>query len=551
MRARGDKTFANTRNATAGTLKLLDSRIVAERPIRAVFYSTGFLDGIEFASHSEELETFAELGLPVPPWSRANSIAVAEAQSRERKKHEDELPFEIDGFVVKINDNAVCKRLGLKTNVPAYAVAYKRPEWFHEATTRLNDIIVQVGRTGILAPVAEVEPVFLEGTVISRITLHNENEIARKDIRIGDTVVIKRAGRVIPAVIRVVDDRRSGREVVFKMPQRCPSCHARVYRRKLPGAGQDEVALRCENPSCPAQLARAIQFFAARAALNIEGLGEIVAEKLVERGLAHSPFDLFRLKESALAALNLGTDEKPRQLGERTARRILDALEEARSAPLSKWLLALGLPSVGESTAFRLAATHRDLNDVSNSPKLKRILALDDARAQAQSANPRARANASRSPAEKAELEKQHAARMRRVAELEQQVADDGLTSDIGPVVAGEILDFFASKRGEELLAQLKKLNIQPQSAERPPAGPASSPFSGKTVVITGTLQNYSRSDAQSELRSRGATVTDSVSQKTDFLVVGADAGSKLDKARKLGVPILTEDEFIAQLTKG
>lgn len=546
LRERGEKTFANTRNATAGSLKQLDPRIVAQRRLHAVFYAVGATAGISFASHTEELETFRKLGLSTPKlWARATSMKEAEAAALDLKAHEDELPYEIDGFVIKVDDNETCRRLGLKTNVPAYAVAYKRPEWFSEATTKLRAITVQVGRTGVLAPVGEVETVFLDGTNISRVTLHNADEIARKGIRIGDTVVIKRAGKVIPAIVRVVDDQRTGAEQTFTMPDRCPSCGGPVHQRKLSDGDRIEVALRCENEDCPEQQARQIEYFASRAALNIEGLGEIVADSLVRRDLAKTPFDLFGLQLETLATLNLGTDEEPRQLGEKTARKILDALEAARKAPLNKWLYALGLPSVGEATALALAAGHDDVAALADSPKLRRLVQLAELREEKKRVNPRARSNKNVTAAEKAELERQHEAVTAKIDQVEREVAQDGLGREVGPAVAAELLAYFSSPRGQKLVAGFSKLGIQFERTA-PPAAPAdsSSPFFGKTAVITGTLQGLSREAAQAELRKRGAKVTDSVSSKTDFLIVGADAGSKLAKAQKLGVRIVEEAEF-------
>lgn len=551
LRAAGEKTFANTRNATAGSLKLLDPRIVATRRLHAVFYALGARDGIRFASHEEELETLARLGVPIPQlWFKAGSIAAAETKARELKEREDELPYEIDGCVIKINDNAICDRLGLKTNVPAYAVAYKRPEWFNEATTKLKNIIVQVGRTGVLSPVAEVETVFLDGTNISRITLHNAEEIRRKDVRIGDTVVIKRAGRVIPAVVRVIDDQRTGTEALFHMPTRCPSCGGPVQRRTLAG-GETEVALRCENEDCPEQQARWIEYFSSRGALNIEGIGGIVADALVKNGLTRSPLDLFALKREQLATLNLGTPEEPRVLGEKTAEKILSAFEAARTAPLGKWLYALGLPSVGEATAHQLAATHPDIEAVAASVKLKRVVELAKLRDERKIVNPRARANKGRAEEEMTRLALRFAEISARVDALEAQVVADGLGSEIGPAVAGDILDFFASPRGRKLLHQMQKHGLNPSgSAEiADAAGATASPFSGKTVVITGTLEKFSREQAQEELRKRGAKVTDSVSKNTDFLICGAEAGSKLAKAQKLGVTILDESAFERMLS--
>lgn len=540
LRARGDKTFANTRNATAGSLKLLDPRIVAERPIRAVFYSLGHIEGIEFATHTDELATLRRFGFSIPKiWRRATSIAAAEAAAREIKESEAELPYEIDGAVIKVNDNAACATLGLKTNVPAFAIAYKRPEWFNEARTTLEDILIQVGRTGVLTPVAAVTPVFLDGTTISRITLHNEDEIRRKDIRIGDTVIIKRAGRVIPAIVRVDDDQRTGKERRFQMPTHCPACGTPAIRRELQGAGGLEAALRCENEHCPAQQARRIEYFASRAALNIDGLGEVVADKLVERDLAHTVFDLYALKQEPLANLNLGTDSEPRLLGEKIAQRILDALHASRTAPLAKWLFALGLPGVGETIAIKLASAHRTIEELATSTLLPLIAALPARDEEIKQLNPNRRDNRARSAAEKEQLAARHqAALARRESDLAQikRARLDGL----GPILANDLITYFASPVGQTALKELHRLRIAPQG-DTPPAADATGPFVGKTVVVTGTLEHYTRQEAQAALRRAGANVVDSVSKKTDYLIVGNNAGSKRTKAQKLGIHILDE----------
>ncbi|MCO5045183.1 MAG: NAD-dependent DNA ligase LigA [Verrucomicrobia bacterium] len=548
LRERGDKTFANTRNATAGSLKQLDPRIVAERPLRAVFYSLGYTEGAHFATHSEELNALRSFGLPVPQiWQHTNTIAAAETAARDLKEREGELPYEIDGAVIKVNDNTACRALGLKTNVPAYAVAYKRPEWFNEATTKLERIVIQVGRTGVLTPVAEVAPVFLDGTTISRITLHNEEEIRRKDIRIGDTIVIKRAGRVIPAVVRVVDDARTGNELRFSMPTTCPICGSSVASRELSGErGGMEVALRCENPHCPAQEARRIEYFASRAALDIDGLGGAVADKLVERGLAHTVFDLFRLRLEVLAKLNLGTEDKARLLGEKIAQRILAALDKARSAPLAKWLFALGIPSVGETIALKLASAHQTIDDLAHSELIARIADSPELDAQIAAANPQGQQNRGKPESEKEKLAQRHQLLIAQRAALLDEIKQNNLDG-IGPVVAREIVTFFPSLAGNTVLRELKALGINPQS-EPSHTPDTSGPFAGKTVCVTGTLNAFSRSDAQAALRKAGAKVVDSVSKNTDFLVVGSDAGSKLDKARKLGIPTLDEAAFVEHL---
>lgn len=544
LRERGDKTFANTRNATAGSLKQLDPRVVAERPLRAVFYAIGHAEGAAYATHAEELGALRAFGLVVPAdWRRADGIAAAEAAARAMKEREGELPYEIDGCVIKVNDNAACRALGLKTNVPAYAVAYKRPEWFHEATTTLQRIVVQVGRTGVLTPVAEVEPVFLDGTTISRITLHNAEEIRRKDIRVGDRVVIKRAGRVIPAVVRVVDDARDAHAKPYAMPETCPSCGSRAERRKLSDDGGDEAALRCENPACPAQQARRIEYFASRGALNIEGIGEVVADKLVERGLARSVFDLFRLTREQLAPLNLGTDEEPRQLGDKTAQRILDALDAARGAPLEKWLHALSLPSVGETIALKLAGCHASIRDLAASDRLPLFESIEELAAQLRAASPKG----AKTPEEKANVKRRRDALKDEIARAEKSIRIAGLDG-VGIVVARDVIAFFRSAPGRELLRELDALGIDPRGRDPASKRAVDSPFAGKTVVVTGSIEGFTRDGIKALLRERGANVTDSVSRNTDLLIVGADAGSKLAKARQLGVRIIEAPELSRML---
>lgn len=544
LRARGEKTFANTRNATAGSLKLLDPRVVAARPIRAVFYAVGYTEGMEFATHEEELNTLRAFGLPTPAvWHRVHSIADAEAAACDIKAREHELPYEIDGAVIKVNSNQACRALGLKTNVPAYAVAYKRADWFNEAQTKLERIVVQVGRTGVLTPVAEVTPVFLDGVTISRITLHNFEEIKRKDIRVGDTVVVKRAGRVIPAIVRVVDDARTGMERPFPVPDRCPACGGPVTRRTLATVRQEETAIRCENPDCPAQLARRIEYFASRSAMNIEGLGEAVADKLVENGWVRSLFDLFELDENKLAALNLGTPEEPRMLGEKNARRIVNALAEARKAPLAKWIQALGLPGVGETLAEKLAQSHRSFTELARSEKIGLIARLADLDEEIENAKKISAEEFRRQRAhlEKLKAEREEIARKVKALDLE----------GIGPALARDLRDYFRSPAGHALVAGLRRLGIDPQSNVQTEATTATGPFAGKTVVVTGTLDRFTRNEAHEALKKAGAKVAESVSSKTDYLIVGRDAGSKLDKALQLGVKTLTEEEFLRMLGKG
>jgi DNA ligase (NAD+) len=568
LRARGEKTFANTRNATAGSLKQLDPKVVAQRRLHAVFYSLGAMDGISFASHEEELDSFRKLGLTPPAlWFKVHGMAAAEAKARELKEREGELPYEIDGCVIKINDNKICGQLGLKTNVPAYAIAYKRPEWFNEATTKLNNIVVQVGRTGVLTPVAEVETVFLDGTNISRITLHNAEEIARKDIHIGDMVTIKRAGRVIPAVVRVLDDQRTGAEQPFHMPTRCPSCGGPVLKRQL-GGGENEVALRCENEACPEQQARWIEYFASRGALNIEGLGGIVADKLVATGVARSPFDLFKLNSEQLAKLNLGTPDEPRILGAKTAERIMASLAAAKAAPVEKWIMAIGIPSVGDETARDLSKLHAGLHALRASTILRDCLRLRELVDEADAVNPLSTKNRPHHEQDRqTRLQRQKSLNeeiVRLVKALESvhvgvvlrrkprkafpDVPCLEVTGGIDADIAKSVLAFFDSKAGQHVLEAVDALHLQPQSGATGPLAATSSSFSGKQFVLTGSLSSLSRQEAEDQIRKHGGKPSGAVSSKTDYLVAGSGGGAKRDEANKLGVPVIDEAAFLQML---
>lgn len=548
----GEKPFPNTRNATAGSLKLLDPRIVAQRPLRAVFYAVGAYKGKEHRTHSEELEMLAAFGLPIPRfWWICDSIEAALEHAEELKRREKELPYEIDGVVIKLNDLRQAQRLGRTAKAPVSAIAYKPKHWLRQTETILKDIKVQVGRTGVLTPVAELEPVFLDGTLISRATLHNEEEIRRKDIRIGDTVVIERAGRVIPAVVRVVKEKRSGKERVFKMPSKCPVCGGPVTRKPMASGAGQEVALRCENLRCPAQKTRRLEYFAARRAMDIQGLGGVVADALVEHGLVNDPLDLFDLQEEQLAHLNLGSPEHPRMLGQKNAAKIVKAIQRSRTLPLSRWLFALAIPNVGEATAYQLASVHRDLAEVATSPLLRDIVALHERRKELKDLRSSLPRNQGRLSPEQASLRDRCERLKDEVASLEERVQRYQLP-EVGPVVARSVLDFFASEEGQATLNRLKRLGINPQGEGAKvgaPAGELRGLLAGKTFVITGTLVSMTREEAAQRIRERGGNVAGSVSTRTSFLVVGADPGTnKTEAARRYGIPTLSEQEFLRML---
>jgi DNA ligase (NAD+) len=571
LAAAGEKPFPNARNATAGTLKQLDSKLVAQRPIRAVFYATGAVDGIAFKTHSEMLETLAQFGLPIQKlWWVCDGIdEVLKVYADKVVAHYDEekdlrrqLPYEIDGIVLKVNTLADWARIPGRSRAPGYAIVHKPVPWITPAETVLQDITVQVGRTGVLTPVAELEPVFVQGSTISRATLHNEDEIRRKDIRIGDTVVIRKAGMVIPEVAEVVKTKRRPGAKEFDLfahvGGKCPACGGTIAKEKMSGGETDEVAWRCQNiAGCPAQLMRRVEYFAQRKALDIESLGGIVADKLVERGLVREPLDLFTLKLEQLGKLNLGSDDEPRVFGEKNARKILDALQRAKTAPLARWIFALAISDVGEATAKQLAATHDSLEALPGSAVLSDIRELGAKESERAEISPRSRRNPPKTELERSQREQRDAALKHEIAGLEAGLAAGGLKArlpEVGPVAAASVLDYFASAEGKKVLARIRELGIIPErgrparesAAGAAGGGAAHVPiFAGKTLVLTGTLPTMTREEATARIEAAGGKVSGSVSKKTDYVLAGAEAGSKLEKAQALGVKILDEAEFL------
>lgn len=535
--AAGEPLFANSRNATAGTLKLLDSREVARRPLAIVLYALGDHEGLRIGSQHALLEWIRGRGLPAPPWwaecaTDAEVLAAIETLEEKRRG----FGFATDGAVVKLDDFSLHPQLGMTAKAPRWAIAYKYAA--EQAETRLKAITVQVGRTGVLTPVAELEPVFLAGSTISRATLHNEEEIRRKDIRAGDTVVIEKAGEVIPAVVQVVPDKRPAGSKPFDLFASlggcCPACGGPIRK------DEEFVAWRCENLSCPAQKTRRLEFFAKREALDLASLGGIVADKLVDSGLVDEPLDLFTVGEDRLAALNLGTPEEPRVYGAKNARKLREALERARTLPLGRWILALAIPEIGETTARDLAMFHDSVDALAGSPLLRDVAglpALKQAVKDTRKGDPAAHAEA---------RQRLEAARARLLESglAQPSKKEDDVVTKVGPVAANAVLEFFDSPAGASVLRRMKELGIRPESARRPGGGSAAGlPFAGKKFVLTGTLSRP-RGEFEERIRALGGEVAGSVSGKTDFLLAGDEAGSKLDKARSLGVRILDEPGF-------
>jgi DNA ligase (NAD+) len=522
--------FANPRNAAAGSLKHLDPTIVAKRPLGIVFYGTGAVENVDLEKHSELFPLLKELGLPhAERWWQAESVEEILNAIRELDHIRSAFAYQTDGAVVKVDAFAQRERLGFTAKSPRWAIAYKYEA--ERVQTRLKDIVIQVGRTGILTPVAVLEPVLVSGSTVGRATLHNEDEIKRKDIRIGDTIVIEKAGEVIPAVVEVVKSKRPRSAVPFDFFKhihgKCPVCGGPIRR------DPQFVAWRCENLHCPAQTTRRVEFFAARGALDIETVGGIVADKLVERGLVREPLDLFELKAEQLAKMNLGTEEAPRIFGEKNATKAIHAIERARTLQLSRWLFALAIPEVGKTTATQLAVFHDTIEDVAHSQLLRDVLDYHQKRGQKQNG-------------------KEIAKRLIQsgFAEQSKSKAEQGIVTEVGPVVARSVLDFFASAAGKRILQRLKRLGIQPKSEKVSVKEAAELPLAGKTFVLTGALPSMKRGEATEKIEALGGSVSGSVSKKTDYVLAGTEPGSKFDKAKQLGIRILDEAEFRKMLAR-
>src|SRR6184192_653437 len=524
--AAGLPLFANPRNAAAGSLKHLDPKVAAKRPLGVIFYGTGAVEGADVDLHSKIFPLFKKLGLPThEDWWLADSVEQILNAIRDLDEIRRDFPYETDGAVIKVDALEQRERLGFTAKSPRWAIAYKYAA--ERVETKLLDIKVQVGRTGILTPVAVLEPVLVSGSTVSRATLHNEDEIKRKDIRIGDTVVIEKAGEVIPAVVEVVKSKRPRNAKPFDFLKhihgKCPVCGGPVKR------DPQFVAWRCENLQCPAQTTRRVEFFAARGALDIESVGGIVADKLVERGLVREPLDLFELKVEQLGKLNLGTQDAPRVFGEKNAKKAIQAIKRARTLPLSRWLFALAIPDVGKTTATQLARFHDNIDEVAHSQLLRDVLDYHEKREHKQDAKEIAERliKAGFAKQSKSKAEKKH-----------------GIVTEVGPAVAQSVLDFFASAIGRKILQRLKQLGITPKSERASVKKAAELPLAGKTFVLTGVLPSMTREEATQKIEALSGRVSSSVSKKTDYVLAGAQPGSKFDKAKQLGIRIFDEAEF-------
>ncbi len=546
----GLEPYANPRNLAAGTLKQLETAAVKSRGLEIVLYGLGACEPEDLVdSQSAWHASLAQWGLPTLEHRRTvRGIEEVVAAIRDLDALRATLPYATDGAVVKLDDFELQRQAGFRGEgqsarklSPRWACAYKfAPE---RAETRLNAITIQVGRTGVLTPVAELEPVQLAGTTVARATLHNRDEIARKDIRIGDTVYVEKAGEIIPAVIAVNLAKRTPECAAYVFPEKCPVCATAAVQVS------GEVAIRCPNLDCPAQLAGRLDYVAGRGVLDLEGLGGVVADKLVTTGAVRDLFDLFALEAEPLGAMNLGTTEAPRILGVKNATKIVEAIKRARGLDLGRWLLALQIRDVGGATAQDIAAVHGTLAGVASSeilPRLARMPALEE---EVRTTNPKARAHKEQTEAERADREARHAG-MR--AELETEKKWRASMSELSRIdftTATNVVAFFATERGRHLLERMRELGIAPVAA-RLATEPIQGVFSGQTFVLTGTLPTLTREAAAAKIEAAGGKVSGSVSKKTSYVLAGAEAGSKLEKAQALGVTVIDEAEF-ARLLAG
>ena len=472
----GELPFANPRNAAAGSIRQLDPRITARRPLAIFCYAPGRVSGWNFTSQQQFLETLPGWGLPVNPLARkVSGIEAVFAYYREMGEQRETLPYEIDGVVVKIDSFDLQGELGVKTRSPRWAIAWKFAP--RQAVTVIEDISLQVGRTGVITPTAHLRPVEVSGVTVSRATLHNWEEMERKDIRIGDTVLVERAGDVIPAVVQVMIEKRTGKEWRLPLPDSCPECGSEVV--KIP----EEVAIRCLNLSCPAQIRESIIHFASRHAMDIDGLGERYIEQLLRLGLVRDVADLYYLTRDDFM--------KFERMGDKLAENLLTAIAASKERELSRFIFALGIRHVGEHTARLLAGAFGSITHL-------------------------------------------------------EQASEEELLSirEIGPQVARSIVTFFHNPTNRQVIERMFEAGVAPSVEEKRVGGR----FTGKTFVFTGALTRFTRDEAKRLVEQEGGHAAGSVSKKTDYVVAGEEAGSKLEKARVLGVKVITEEEFLAMV---
>lgn len=477
QREKGEAVYANTRNVTAGSIRLLDPRLCAERKLRLFCHGVGYCEGLKSRSHMAFLDEIRSYGLPATPHVEGFAdFEAAIVHCRDLVERLHELDFEVDGLVLKVDRFEQRDRLGTRSKSPRWLIAYKWEKY--EAITTLNAIQVQVGKTGAITPVAELEPVTLAGTVVSRASLHNAEEIRRKDIRVGDRVVVEKAGKIIPHIVRVEKHERQGEPAEFEFPTKCPECKTHLIK------DEGGVFIRCPNRDCPAQLCERLRFFASRGAMDIEGLGDKLVEQLVAHKLVNNYGDLYRLTAETLINLE--------RMGERSSKKLIEGIEASKQRGMARLLAALSIRHVGTTVANLLA---------------KRF----------------------------GSIERLQSASMHELLEIH----------EIGEAIAHSVYDYFRSPYGRADIEDLMSLGIRMEADESVEQGDR---FSGMTVVVTGSLEKFSREEAEEAIRLQGGKASGSVSKKTSLVVAGPNAGSKLDKAKTLGIRIVDEAEFLEML---
>lgn len=482
----GQEMFANSRNTTAGALKLLDPRLCAARKVRFLAHGRGYFEGpeVDLPTHVEYLKAIQAYGVPTTPHVAARTgMAATRELCHQLMELLPGLDFEVDGLVIKVNRFELREKLGNTSKAPRWVCAYKWEKY--EGTTQIESITVHVGKTGTLTPVANLRPVGIAGTTVSRASLHNKDEVQRLGVRIGDTVVVEKAGKIIPHVVRVEEHLRTGAETPFHFPDSCPECGAPV--------AQDEggVYIRCQNPSCPAQLKEGVRFFASRQAMDIEGLGIKLVEQLVDSGLVTNFGDIYRLPQKRDEILGL------ERMGEKSVDNLLEGIEASKKRPMYRLLTALNVRHIGVTTARALADYYGSLDLVA--------------------------------------------------AQSEEQLAE---VDEIGPVIAKSVHTYFHSEFGKKILDDLRSvgLNFGEPVERKPDEVPENQPLTGQSIVVTGTLSRFKREEIKELILNLGGKAAGSVSKKTTFVVAGEEAGSKLDKAKELGVTVYSEAEFVEHL---
>jgi len=479
MEKHGEEKFANPRNAAAGSLRQKDPAITATRPLRFLVHTLGVVEGLTWKTDWEFLKACIQMGLPTPPMAqRCETIMECMRHCRRLEKDREDLAFDIDGTVIKVNAYALREKVGVTAKSPRWAIAYKFEA--QQAITQVLNIVASVGRTGTITPVAKLKPVSCGGVTISNASLHNFDEIKRLGVKIGDTVIVQRAGEVIPQVVSVIEDQRTGKEKTFVVPTVCPECGSPIVKEK-----EIDVAYRCVNPGCPAQLIRGLIHFAGRDAMDIEGLGEAAVIQMTDKKLVKDIADIYSLTKKEVLQLELFADKK--------ADNLLSAIEKSKTQPLSRVLYGLGIRHVGEKVAYILAQKYQTMDALSAATQV-----------------------------------------------------DLQSVFEVGPVLAESIVSYFKLPTTQTLLRKLKRAGLTMKEEVTKRRG--SQPFQGKTVVFTGELKKYSRPEAERMVREYGGNATGSVSAKTDYVVIGKEPGSKYAKAQKLGVKVLSEKQFLKLL---